>query len=671
MTPADTEMADAARSDLARVVARAQEWAAHDPSESDRARVQELIAAAGQGDESAIGALSEAFAGPLTFGTAGLRGRIGPGESGMNRAVVIRTTAGLAAYLRTVVGDHPRVVIGFDARHGSATFARDAAEVAAAAGCDAQLLPGPLPTPVLAFAVRHLDADAGVMVTASHNPAADNGYKVYLGGRAASGSGRGVQIVPPADAQIAAEIAAAPPADEVPRRARGVHSLGDEVTAAYLERAATVTRPHRDRISVVLTPMHGVGGFVAQQALQASGCAQVHLVSEQAAPDPDFPTVAFPNPEEPGALDLALARARAVDADLVIALDPDADRCSVAIPAPHVEGGWRQLPGDELGAILGEAAAGRVAAEARSTAQAGTQSPSDDVLTEAVPTGVVQTGDARTEGVPAAGGPTGNASTADVPTGDAWSEGVPTAGGPTGNAPTADVPAGDARTRDVSPYGALAADGPALACSVVSGRLLGRIAAHHGLRHATTLTGFKWIARVDGLVFGYEEAIGYCTDPQGVRDKDGITAALRTVDLAAGLAQEGRTLQDALDDLARRHGLYATRPLTFRVERLDDIAAGMARVRAQPPTELAGSPVVRAVDLAQGWPEIDLPPTDGMLFLTAADDRVVVRPSGTEPKLKCYLEVVLPVEADGAIPHEAAATRLDRLAADVSAVLGL
>lgn len=585
-------MEDFGLDSLQALTTTAETWLVHDPHEPDRAQVRTWIDAAQRGDEAARDALARAFAGPLTFGTAGLRGPIGPGESSMNSAVVTRTTAGLATYLQEVVGapDHaPRLVVGYDARHGSSRFARDAVEVAAAAGCEAMLLPGPLPTPVLAFAARHLEADAGVMITASHNPAADNGYKVYLGGRAADGPGRGVQIVLPADAQIAAAIAAAPPADEVPRSGAGVRQLGDDLLEAYLRRAAAIvagTAPlgtHRQRLRVVLTPMHGVGGFVAQQALLALGFADVHVVSEQAAPDPDFPTVPFPNPEEAGALDLAIDLARRVEADLVVALDPDADRCSVAVPTGATGvgsgGGWRQLSGDDVGALLGRDAADR------------------------------DTG-----------------------------RGV-------------------------------------LASSVVSGRLLGRIAAAAGLRHVTTLTGFKWIARVDGLAYGYEEAIGYCTDPQAVRDKDGITAAVRVVDLASRLGAGGRSLLDALDDLAREHGLHATAPVTVRVEDVTRIGAAMARLRAHPPTELAGSPVTQVVDLADpgpdSGPDCELPATDGMLLLTAADDRVVVRPSGTEPKLKGYLEVVLPVPQGQPVPHERAAARLRLLRTDVSAALGL
>ncbi len=609
------------------VTARARRWADHDPDPADRDTVRGWLEAADRGDEQAHRRLSAAFAGPLEFGTAGLRGPIGPGESAMNRAVVIRTTAGLVAHLAPRTDGRPRVVIGYDARHGSSAFARDAAEVVAGAGGQALLLPGPLPTPVLAFAVRALDADAGVMITASHNPARDNGYKVYLGGRAvgavdsadgtdsAGGTdrvdradstddpGRGVQIVPPADAQIAAAIEAAPAADEVPRGTDGLRQLGDDIIADYLRRAATLTTPPprglRRPVRVVLTPLHGVGGFVAHEALAATGFVEVHLVSQQAAPDPDFPTVTFPNPEEPGALALALTRAREVGADLVIALDPDADRCSVAVPA-DVEGGWQQLSGDELGALLGDDAARRVVEATGSTTSAGSTSPA---------------------GVAGSVGPD--------------------------------------------------AGGAVLASSIVSSRLLGAIAEHHGLRHVTTLTGFKWIARVPGLVFGYEEAIGYCTDPAAVRDKDGITTALRVVDLAARLAVDGRGLLDALDDLARRHGLYATAPMTFRVDRLEEIGAAMTRLRAQPPRTLGGSPVETVVDLADGVPDLGLPPTDGLLLTSGAGDRVVVRPSGTEPKLKCYLEAVLACPPRGPVPHEEAGDRLRLLAADVTAAIGL
>ena len=542
---------------------RARFWRDHDPDPNTRSMITQLIDAAINGDATAETELASRFSGPLTFGTAGLRGEVGAGESRMNRAVVIRATAGLVSWLQTKV-QTPVVVVGCDARHGSAEFQRDVAEVVSGAGGKALLLPAQLPTPITAFAVRVFGADAGVMVTASHNPPADNGYKVYLGGRVALGADNGVQIVAPADAEITAHITAMPPADEIPRSADNIEHV--DVIEDYLKRAATRGTPNPLRI--VLTPMHGVGGGVAVKALAAAGFDDVHLVSEQALPDPDFPTVSFPNPEEPGALDLAFALATELNADLILALDPDADRCAAAIPTAT---GWRQLSGDETGALLGE-------------------------------------------------------------------------------------------------YLAKRAEGKgAMANSIVSGRLLARIAAAHGLHHETTLTGFKWIARTPELIFGYEEAIGYCTDPEFVRDKDGITACITMASLVAELKAQGRTVEDALADLARQHGLHATAPLTFRVSDLQQIADGMAKLRANPPTELAGSEVVEFADLAEGYQ--GLPGTDGVLIRTAADDRVIVRPSGTEPKLKCYLEVVLPVADE--VPTAAAQERLASLKQEIAAAVGM
>ncbi len=579
------------------VLTEAEQWIAHDPDPATQGELRALVEAARAGDAGAEADLASRFAGPLTFGTAGLRGEVGAGESRMNLAVVARATAGLAAYLADELAggagqaeqaepseplEPPVVVLGCDARHGSPEFVRDAARVLSGAGARALVLPEKLPTPVLAFAVRHCGADAGVMITASHNPPADNGYKVYLGGRLAHGEGRGVQIVPPADSEIAARVAAAPPADEIARSEEHVEQVGDDLLEAYLRRVASLREAAEPSpVRIVLTPMHGVGGDTAREALRRAGFGEVHLVPEQARPDPDFPTVAFPNPEEPGALDLALDLAREVDADVVIALDPDADRCSIAIPEQASPEQWRQLSGDELGALLGEQAARRAASAA------------------------------------ASGGA---------------GEGV-------------------------------------LACSIVSGRLLSRIAAAHGLRHATTLTGFKWISRTPGLVFGYEEAIGYCCDPEFVRDKDGISAAVLVATLVESLRREGRTVQGALDDLARAHGLHATAPLTFRVDDLGLIADAMARLRANPPAELAGARVTQVVDLAAGSP--DLPPTDGVLLRTDADDRVIVRPSGTEPKLKCYLEVVLAADSAGPPPAAEAARRLEILRTEVARLTGL
>ncbi|MDQ1289518.1 MAG: phosphomannomutase [Actinomycetota bacterium] len=536
------------------LMSRATDWRDGDPDPRTRAELEALVVRAASGDDNAVADLADRFTGPLRFGTAGLRGALGAGPNRMNRAVVITAAAGLVAHLRARVDGVPHLVVGYDARYGSATFARDTCAVAVAAGCTASLLPGPLPTPVLAFAVRHLRADAGVMVTASHNPPEDNGYKVYLGGRYATGPADGVQIVSPADRQIAAAIAAAGPASDVPMADGGWETLDDNLLTAYLDRAVSVVRPGPRALSIVATPLHGVGGETLVRALTTAGFEAPYLVPEQAEPDPEFPTVAFPNPEEPGALDLALAAARDRGADLVIANDPDADRCAVAIPAPSVDGGWRALRGDELGWLLAE-----------------------HLLSDGVP--------ATVDGEPAT-----------------------------------------------------------VACSIVSSQMLGRIAAAHAVRHAETLTGFKWLARTPGLLFAYEEALGYCCAPDLVRDKDGITAALLAAGLAAGLAARGRTVADALDDLARAHGVHVTDQLAVRVDDLAVITGAMRRLRAAPPVRLGDADVVSVDDLL--IPSAGLPPTDGLRLRTADGVRVVVRPSGTEPKLKCYLEAVVPVSPD-------------------------
>jgi phosphomannomutase len=565
----------------------ARAWADDDPDPVTRAELQEVLARAEAGDAAAAADLADRFAGLLQFGTAGLRGALGAGPNRMNRAVVIRAAAGLAAYLNARLdaeqqrsGHRPtgRVVVGFDARHRSDEFARDTASVMAGAGIDAMVLPRPLPTPVLAFAVRHLGCHAGVMVTASHNPPQDNGYKVYLGGEGHEGS----QIVPPADEEIAAAIAAVRSVADVYRPDDGWVTLDEEVHDAYLDAAAGVAAPGGPRdLDIVLTPLHGVGGDSVVEALGRAGFGRTYVVPEQAEPDPDFPTVAFPNPEEPGAIDLALAAARERGADLVIANDPDADRCAVAVRdprGPEQTGGWRMLHGDEVGALLGEHIARRGVGE-----------------------------------------------------------------------------------------------GAVYANSIVSSRLLARVAAAHGIAHVETLTGFKWISRVPGLRFGYEEALGYCVDPDAVRDKDGISAAVLVAEAAAVLKAQGRSLLDLLDDLARTHGVHLSGQLSVRVADLSLITDAMARLRATPPATLAGHRVVTADDLAAG--DGGLPPTDALRYLTAAGDRVIVRPSGTEPKLKCYLEAVVPVageDDDGlAAARAEAVDRLAALRSDMAAALGL
>lgn len=577
------------------LVARAEAWMAADVDDADVAQLRRLVAKTTDNDVGgmALAELADRFSGPLQFGTAGLRGAMAAGPNRMNRAVVIAAAAGLGAFLASEVPrGTPRVVVGFDARHRSAVFARDTAAVLVAAGAEVLLMPAPGPTPVLAFAVRHLLADAGVMVTASHNPAADNGYKVYLGGRVVTDAGQGAQIVPPYDALIAGEIARVRAAKDVPRAESGWTVLGREITDDY---HAAVTTLHdglpRTRLRIVTTSLHGVGGDAVARVLAEAGFTDVVPVEEQAEPDPDFPTVAFPNPEEPGAIDLALALAQGAHADLVIANDPDADRCAVAVRDPQYgthqgtetafSQGWRMLHGDEVGMLLGWDVAERTARARRS----GT-----------------------------------------------------------------------------------------LACSIVSSRALAGIAARHGLEQATTLTGFKWISRTPGLVFGYEEALGYCVDPEHVRDKDGLSAAVAVAQLASRLAAQGRTLLDRLDDIARSCGLHVTSQVSARFEDLAEIGSTMASLRQSPPSALAGSPVESVRDLAEGLD--GLPPTDGVVLLTADDTRVIVRPSGTEPKIKCYIEVVSTIDPDASTAalsaaRVAARDRLLRVQSDVSTTLGL
>ena len=534
------------------LIEAAQAWIDDDPDHETRTELGDVLARAKASDPDALADLADRFAGMLEFGTAGLRGAIGAGPNRMNRAVVMRAAAGLTAYLRESKPD-PFVVIGFDARTKSDVFARDTAAVVVGAGGDAAVLPHPLPTPVLAFAIRHLAADAGVMVTASHNPPQDNGYKVYLGD--------GSQIVPPADSQIAGHIARVESVSSLPLADDGWNTLGDDVLTAYLDRTSKVVSPDSPReVTVVHTALHGVGSDTVRAAFVEAGYAAPIPVESQAQPDPAFPTVSFPNPEEPGAMDAALELAEQTGPDLVIANDPDADRCAVAIPGP---GGWRMLRGDEVGALLGA-----------------------HILARGVDEGAV------------------------------------------------------------------------FANSIVSSRLLAAMARAAGVRHEETLTGFKWISRVEGLRYGYEEALGYCVDPGTVRDKDGVSAALLVTELAATLKAQGRSLADLLDDLAVAHGVHATDSFSVRVADLGLIETIMGRLRAHPPTEVAGVEVARTDDLAEG--SEGLPPTEGLRYYLADDSRVIVRPSGTEPKLKVYLEVIEPVAEAGQLAQSrtAAESRL-------------
>ena len=545
-------------------------WIADDPSTEDRAELQRVLATAMAGSAEAVTELADRMAAPLTFGTAGLRGPLRAGPAGMNLTVVRRAAFGIGRYLQESGERGGTVVIGYDGRRRSAEFAADVAGVLAAQGFSVLLSDGPRPTPVTAFAVRDLGAAAGLQVTASHNPPQDNGLKVYLRG--------GAQLIAPQDARIERAIAAAPAARSIDAGGP-VAGWPESIVPDYLTGAARLARaPHAGAdLTVALTPMHGVGGEIAVQALHLAGFPAVHVVVEQAVPDGAFPTVPFPNPEEPGATDLLLALARQTGAAVAVALDPDADRCAIGVPEGDT---WRMLTGDETGALLG-----------------------DHVL----------------------------------------------------------------RHLDRTAH-----PDPLVATTIVSAELLRAVAAGYGARYDETLTGFKWIVRAGdgagtGLVFGYEEALGLCVDPDHVRDKDGISAAVLACDLVAELAAAGSSVPDRLDELARAHGLFVTGPLSIRVTDLSLIAAAMRRLRADPPADLLGDPVTESTDL--------LPQTDGLRWRTGRV-RVVVRPSGTEPKLKCYLQVHadVPDGTDGpglAALRAAAAGDLDRLRAQVARIIGL
>jgi phosphomannomutase len=508
----------------------ARGWRDQDPDDATRAELDTLIAAAEAGD---AGPLAERFASRLEFGTAGLRGELGAGPARMNRVLVGQAAAGFAAYLLGK-GANPSIVIGYDGRTNSEVFARDTAVIMAGAGVKATLLPRHLPTPVLAFAVRHLNASAGVMVTASHNPARDNGYKVYLGG-----FDGGSQIVPPADGEIAAQItrvAAEVKLGDVPRSTD--FTVADEsIVDAYVAQTASLGRPVGP-VSFVYSALHGVGWETAQKVFAAAGFDAPELVAEQIEPDAAFPTVAFPNPEEPGAMDLTFARAAEVGADLAIVNDPDADRLAVAVPAP--DGSWRRLSGNEVGYLLGWRAALR---------------------SEAVGT---------------------------------------------------------------------------LAASIVSSPALRQVALQHHLDYEDTLTGFKWISRVGGLVYGYEEALGYLVDPAKVRDKDGISAAVDFLSLASELKAAGKTFDDHLADFAAEFGAHASGQISLRVDDLADIGRMMAALRANPPATVGSVAVASIDDFIDGFEQFG--PNDILRIHLENGARVVVRPSGTEPKLKVYID---------------------------------
>ncbi len=534
----------------AALAAKAAAWMAADPDPSTRAELAALVDA---GDGEAV---RDRFESPLSFGTAGLRGALGAGPARMNRLVVRATTAGVAHWVLGQGAGAARrgIVVGRDARHGSDEFARDVAEVASRAGVVVRVFPRPLPTPLTAFAVKHLGSAAGVMVTASHNPAADNGYKVYMAD--------GAQVIPPADAVIAEAAstalaqAIASPADPTPAPDAAARKLCEsideaELLGAYRRRAFALLDPAGPRrLRIVYTPLHGVGGEVVPELLQQAGFGPVSVVSAQGEPDPDFPTVSFPNPEEPGALDLALADAVRLGADIVLANDPDADRLAIAVPEPS-GGTWRMLTGDELGVLI-----------------------ADRVLSQ-------------------------------------------TSGGDR-----------------------------LVATTIVSSTMLSAMAKAAGVAYVETLTGFKWIARAavrrpgSRLVFGYEEALGYEVG-DAVSDKDGLSAALVVAEIAAAAKADGTSVTDRLDSLASRFGVHATAQWSLRLEGATaqaEMAGIVDRWRTHPPATLAGLAVTELVDLSEGAGE--LPATDALVLRLGKRARVVMRPSGTEPKLKVYFEVV-------------------------------
>jgi phosphomannomutase len=504
-------------------------WIADDPDPHTAAQLQSALDA---GDEAT---LKKYFNGFLQFGTAGLRGPVGPGPSSMNRAVVGRTSAGIAAYMKS--RGMKSVVVGQDARHGSEEFTYETASIMSGAGMDVYLLPRPLPTPVLAFATQYLNCDIGIMVTASHNPPQDNGYKVYVGPTSDGINYAASQIISPTDQFMADEIASVTLLKSQPR-GKNWSIVGEDVITEYVLRTSKLA-PRPGDLKIVYTAMHGVGTETVQRVFNHAGFATLILVDEQCAPDPDFPTVAFPNPEEPGAIDLAIKKARDFGAELVIANDPDADRCAAAINDPKV--GWRMLRGDELGIIFGE-----------------------------------------------------------------WI----------------------ARTK---PHGTFAT-------SIVSSSALQKISAHYGISYKEVLTGFKWIAKIEDLAFGYEEAIGYAVDSENVNDKDGISAAIFLAQIAMDLKREGLTLSDLLDEVWQRDGFHGTEQISIRVSDTSEITRLLTRLRQNPPQKIAGRDVEAIDDLAA--PSSGLPPTDGLRIWLAGGIRIIIRPSGTEAKMKCYIEVV-------------------------------
>ena len=512
---------------------KAQDWLNQDPDQETRAELEQLLSQAKSGNAEAQAELTNRFDGRLQFGTAGLRGRLQAGSMGMNRVLVAQAAGGLAAYLKDY-DKTPSIVIGYDGRKNSDVFARDTAEIMAGAGIKAYLLPRKLPTPVLAYAIQYFDATAGVMVTASHNPPEDNGYKVYLGKENGGG-----QIVSPADKDIAAlidKVAAGNIAD-LPR-SQDFTILNDEIVDAYIAKTASLAKEPKADINYVYTAMHGVGYEVLSKTLAKAGLPQPHVVAEQVWPDGTFPTVNFPNPEEKGALDLAIKVAKENNAEFIIANDPDADRLAVAVP--DAKGNWKPLHGNVIGCYLGWYLAKQYHAQGK--------------------------------------------------------KGV-------------------------------------LACSLVSSPALAEIAKKYGFDSEETLTGFKYIGKVNGLLFGFEEALGYLVDPDKVRDKDGISAAIVFLDLVRSLKKEGKTLADYAADFTKEFGAYVSGQISIRVSDLSEIGKLMSALRNNPPAEVGGFKVATFLDHTKTDRQSDI-----LVFVLENGSRLIARPSGTEPKIKFYLD---------------------------------
>ncbi|MGA1158577.1 MAG: phospho-sugar mutase [Candidatus Nanopelagicaceae bacterium] len=502
-------------------------WIEEDPDPKTRSQLQKWL------DDNSVAEIESCFQGFLEFGTAGLRGALGPGPSRMNRAVVTKTALGLGQFMKD--RNLKSIVIGRDARYGSEDFTRDTAEIMSGYGFSVYVLPRPLPTPVLAFAVKKLGCDVGVMVTASHNPPQDNGYKVYLGGRVDGIDYNGSQIISPTDSEISKEISKAVNLN-LAKRGSNWQIVGEEIIEDYVATTAALIKP-KNKIKIIYTPLHGVGKEIFVKVFARAGL-EVNLVSAQAEPDPDFPTVKFPNPEEPGAIDLSLKLAAEQDADLVIANDPDADRCAIAIK----DNGWRMLRGDEVGALLGE------------------------YLSRKYKGNLV------------------------------------------------------------------------FANSIVSSSILGKIAKAHQIKFQETLTGFKYLSKVEGLRFGYEEALGYAVDPNTVNDKDGISAAAILAEMAAERKSMGSSISEMLNEIWNKYGFHGTRQVSIRTSQIADISKIMEKIRTDLPKQIGEFTVTTLDDLE--LPADGLPPTNGVRIWLDGQYRVIVRPSGTEPKVKCYIEVV-------------------------------